>query len=635
MCVRPVLCICALAGWLLAGTAGAQLPRLVGPAGPLSVRTAVALAVDDDDDDDDGRLDLEQAESVPTDDLFSVRMEGPVAGPLEISVTGGVRLVMQGRPVAGDRLVLVPADLPRELWLQGTRTSSEGVPTVLRVKTGPDTEEIPVHVFGLTVLDATNQPIDPRRASLSVSLRVTNDRSLPRGRAPELISPDPDNFRVELRDSRITRNRVEVTLESVDPITGRVRDEQHLLLTRFGPGEPHRSRFVRLVADPVDEAAAGVADQVLRVAVRDRVRVRRGADVDAVGHYDLRVGRPGDDGSEQAALRVQARVVVLRTAQGGPPVIGNDDLSARDLVRTQLGVSNQIWAQCLMTFGPPSEAAIEIVDPPPPALLAVGDGDGLPAAGDGRMAFLVNDTPVGPVATVRGARPVDTALRLKAAVEAAGFFARLTTNPRASFGADSSADLLVTSRDGKLARIDLAPGKPLTSDRRQSLRIGLVDLSNGLDEFDNMTARSGTLEERTLLKSVMDDDPRSIDVIIVNRFARGSRQGEAFIEASEGSIANAVLLDRNGLSQVESAWTMAHEVGHVLLDEPLHPDNVGPDRPWLLMDSDSSRGTVLGPKRLTRQECLRVRRLSGPDAEPALLSPYDPRGSAASANAKK
>jgi hypothetical protein len=637
MCVRTAL-YCALAGWLLAGTAGAQLPRLVGPTGPLALRTGVVLAVDDDDDDEDGRLDLEQAEAVPTDDLFPVRMEGPVTSPLVISVTGGVRLIAQGRPVAGDRLVLAPADLPRELWLQGTRASSEGVPAVLRIETGPDTAELPVHVFSLTVLDATNQPIDPRRASLSVSLRVTNDRSLPRGRAPELISSDPDNFRVELRDSRITRNRVEVTLQSVDPATGRVRDEQPLLLTRFGPREPHRSRFVRLVADPVDEGAAGVADQLLRVAVRDRVRVRRGAEVGARGHHDLRVGRPGDDGSEQAAMRVQARVVVLRVSPGGPPVIGNDDLSARGLVRAQLAVSNQIWAQCQMTFGPPSEASIEIADPPPAALLAVADGDGLPAAGEGAMTFLVNDTPIGPVATVRGARPVDTALRLRAALEAAGFFARLTTNPRTSFGADSSADLLVTTRDGALARIDPAPGKQLTTDSRQSLRIGWVDLSDGLDEFDNMTARSGTLEERTLLKSVMDDDPRSIDVIIVNRFARGSRQGEAFIEASEGSIANAVLLDRNGLSQVESAWTMAHEVGHVLLDEPLHPDNVGPDRPWLLMDSDSSRGTVLGPKRLTREECLRVRRLSGPETEPALLSPYDPRGSPArrdaAANAK-
>ena len=95
MRVRPAPWSCALASWLLAGTAVAQLPRLVGPTGPLSVRTGVALAVDDDDDDEDGRLDLEQTEAVPTDDLFSVRVEGTITSPLEISVTGGVRLVVR------------------------------------------------------------------------------------------------------------------------------------------------------------------------------------------------------------------------------------------------------------------------------------------------------------------------------------------------------------------------------------------------------------------------------------------------------------------------------------------------------------------------------------------------------------
>jgi hypothetical protein len=615
--------------WLLVGHASAQLPQLVGPTGPVSSRDGLTLRVDDDDDDDDGQLDFEQSSAVPIDDMVAVRLEGPAADPLELSVSGGLRLLVDGRPVVGGRLSLTASALPREVWLQAVSASGATPAATLRIEAGAETVEIPVHVFELRLLDAVNQPIDPRRASLVVSLRVTNDRSLPRGRAPGLTSPDPDNFRVELRDSRITRNRVEVVLQSLDPASGQARDEQPLLLTRFAPGEPLRSRFVRLVADAVDEHAAGVADQLLRVAVRDRVRVRRGSDVAASGHHDLRVGRPGDDLSERAALRLRSRVVVLRTAPGGPPVIGHDDLSARDLVRAQIAVSNQIWSQCQITFGPPAETAIEIADPPGPALLSVADGDGLPAAGDGSMLFLANATPVGPVPTLRGARPVDSALRLKAALEAAGFFARVTVNPRSSFGADSSADLLVTTRDGSPARLQPVAGRPLGSDSRQSLRIGGVELGDGLDEFDNMTARSGTLEERALLKSLMDDDPSSVDIVIVNRFARGSRQGEAFIEASQGSIANAVILDRNGLSQVASAWTLAHEVGHVLLDEPLHPDNVGPDQPWLLMDSDSSRGTVLGPKRLTRRECLRVRRVSGPAAEPALLLPHDPHGPAA------
>jgi hypothetical protein len=41
------------------------------------------------------------------------------------------------------------------------------------------------------------------------------------------------------------------------------------------------------------------------------------------------------------------------------------------------------------------------------------------------------------------------------------------------------------------------------------------------------------------------------------------------------------------------------------------------------MDADASLGTVEGPKRLTEDECRRIRRESGTAASPALLSPWD------------
>jgi hypothetical protein len=56
----------------------------------------------------------------------------------------------------------------------------------------------------------------------------------------------------------------------------------------------------------------------------------------------------------------------------------------------------------------------------------------------------------------------------------------------------------------------------------------------------------------------------------------------------------------------------------VLLDDALHPDNIGPDRPWLLMDADNGRGTVNGPKRLRADDCARMRARAG-----GLLTPYD------------
>src|SRR5262249_3940187 len=153
------------------------------------------------------------------------------------------------------------------------------------------------------------------------------------------------------------------------------------------------------------------------------------------------------------------------------------------------------------------------------------------------------------------------------------------------FGAGPSADLLLRRRDGAFVQIEAIEGVPLTSDRQQHLAIGGVELGDGLEEFDNMTAQAGTLAERTLVKALSDDDPSSIDLFILHRFTHGPRRGEAFIAASSGPITNSVILDRNGLRQRETAWTMAHELGHVLLNQPLHPDNVGADLPMLLMDS--------------------------------------------------
>ncbi len=94
---------------------------------------------------------------------------------------------------------------------------------------------------------------------------------------------------------------------------------------------------------------------------------------------------------------------------------------------------------------------------------------------------------------------------------------------------------------------------------------------------------------------------------MINRFAHGTRIGEAFVSGDRGTIVNALLLDRAGIATEREAWTQSHEAGHILLDQPWHPDNMGPDRPWLLMDADASLGAVVGPKRLTAEECRRIR----------------------------
>ena len=291
---------------------------------------------------------------------------------------------------------------------------------------------------------------------------------------------------------------------------------------------------MRLVGDEVDANARGVAGQVLRVALRDQVRIVYPTALGEVRQL-LRVGRPGDEGGSRAARQAVLRVVVLRAYPGGPPVIGVDDLSALRIVREEIAIANEIWLQCLITFGAPSETSVSIVDPPGPTLLSIGDGDGLPARG-GSVRFRVDGVPIGPIETVPDALPQDTAVRVAQALRAAGFAPSVTVNPPAVFGAGPSADVLVRRNDGAFVVIEPIEGVPLTSDRQQRITIGSVDLGDGLEEFDNMTAQSGTLEERTMIKALGDEDPATIDLFIINRFSHGTRQGEAFIAASSGPI---------------------------------------------------------------------------------------------------
>jgi hypothetical protein len=165
-----------------------------------------------------------------------------------------------------------------------------------------------------------------------------------------------------------------------------------------------------------------------------------------------------------------------------------------------------------------------------------------------------------------------------------------------------------------------------------SVRIGSVDLSDGLEHFTDLDAMAGTLEERTLVKALDDGDPATIEVIVVPLFAGGGRIGESFIASDLSSVRNVVLLDRAGIRARRSSLTLAHELGHVLMDMPGHPDDYGVDTPTLLMDSDAADASPYGPRRISLDECARVVRQAGPTARSPMLVewpigpiPYDAR----------
>ena len=217
----------------------------------------------------------------------------------------------------------------------------------------------------------------------------------------------------------------------------------------------------------------------------------------------------------------------------------------------------------------------------------------------------------------RARRPSRRRWRIARALRAAGFRAEVTVNPRAELGAGAERRRRGARHGTARWRASAtSPALRSAATRSSKLAIGSVDLADGIDEFDNTLAATGTLEERTLIKLLADADPTTIDVFLVNRFVNRDRQGEAFIEADGSSLANTLIFDRNAVRYERQAWVQAHELGHVLLDEAFHPDNLGVDRPWLLMDADARQGRVTGPKRLSDEECAKARRRSGPGAYP-------------------
>ncbi len=620
--------LCGLLGPRYAAAEGAALAVEGAPAGGLGP-WGLLLSVNHDDDDENRRPDRSQSPPPAGDDDVRIVAVAPPPGAaaLALEADGGDRIRVHADP-GGERLDL-PASLgasSSRLLVDGVRASASAADVRLRARfldaSGAEIAraDLPITVVGLAFLDGANAVVDATRSSLQTSNEVANGDSLPRGNDVAGTSPDPDNFRVEAFAPGIAAAAVRV--EARYPGARLPRSVLEPLPMAGSSQGAARSPFLRLVADTMDWTAPGVTRRVLRADLRDRVSAALAAPDGQVVSTDLRVGRPGNEDGPQAARRGRWRIHVLRMSPGGPIALGVDEATARKIAADQIAAANEVYAACNVTFGPPEETPVSIADPPGPTMLSIGDADGLRSSG-GEVRFTVNGTAVGPAPVGRNWKPHQTAAAVAQAIAAAGFVPEVSENAPFDHGAGRSADILVRDRSGALVRIAPQEGRPLTTDRRQSVSIGSVDLSDGLAEFNNASSSSGTLEERTMIKALSDDDPATIELFIVNRFTGGGRQGEAFIERDGGMIRNTLVLDRTGIRQSRAAWTQAHEAGHVLLDDPYHPDNFGEDRPWLLMDADASLADVTGPKRLSDDECARIERESGPRASPALLRRHD------------
>ncbi len=133
-----------------------------------------------------------------------------------------------------------------------------------------------------------------------------------------------------------------------------------------------------------------------------------------------------------------------------------------------------------------------------------------------------------------------------------------------------------------------------------------VDLSNGLDEFtryDDKGKAIMTTEEKALLgddklRTPTDDD---IEVYYVNYLSINGKPPGHSAEAFEASNVPDAKYADSIISRGATAYTtLAHEIGHVLMDAGGHPDgNLGVNIDNLMAAPSQLNGQVTDSRRIT------------------------------------
>lgn len=595
--------------WLVALVAAlAPLPALDAHAQP-SDTPRIVLFADRDDDDDDGvadgtepRVDPPNARDVhwlSTRELPRGASGAPILSPL-------VRFVADGVAVASGGVVPARA---RRVGLQGL------APGRTKVLVGGGALDVSVVEFA--AVDAHGSRVDLARSHASISrvlpaflsnddagasdqdalrwLAVGEEDSLPQH--VDVVSLGADGAKLD------TLQRVELWELPCPPSVA-----QGLAC--------RATALIRATADRIDRGHPESSGRSLRAEVGGRLSVYL-AGRKAVS---IRVGGPRVTAiGPIARLRARLNVHLLRATPGGAPAVGGEDARALAMVRNEVATASLLWGQCGVHLGLEREIDVRLVDPPPPYLVAIGCGLGLPASG-GELRLRVGSRLVR-VPTRRGEVPEVVAERLAQALRAADLGAVVSRNARIEPGALPSADVLVRKGDS-WASVERDGAFPLSSDPSLSVCVGSVDLSDGLSHFSDADAAAGTLEERTLIKALADRDPTTIDVFVVPAFSGAGRVGESFLDTAGSGIHNTVLVDRAAILSGARSHVLAHELGHVLLGMPGHPDDYGVDQPTALMDSDATDPSIFGPRRLSVEECERAVRERGPQGPAPLLEPW-------------
>ena len=586
-------------------------PASTGPQTPLVVggNERITLVADSDDDDLDDTPDGLADFVAPAARVDLATLEARYAGATLTASSGSdrARIVAGGKPIAwGDKL-------PPGAMLQGI---APGHVSVI-VKQGTREWVLGIDVHGISARDGAKKLVDltKERASLERTppARVDLDDA-------DRVVDDPDALRfVTTSPEGTTLGAVSIDSLSADGVSLDTLRAVKLTPVPCDKGsEPGltcvASAPVRLVVDDVDRSHPIVVSRSVRAEVGGAIVVR-----DETGRKLQAIRVAGPRGSSVGPIgrhRLTIHPVVMRLTAGGAPAVGGTDAGAIASIRQELALASATWGQCGISFGPVAQMDVKVVNPPPPYLVAIGDDVGLPASG-GEIRMKIDGRPIA-MTTKKGWSTRQVALELQRVAERAGAKTTISENARISPGAAPSVDVAMRRADGQFATVEIVS----SSDATLSVNVGAVDLTDGLQHFGDTDSVAGTLEERALVKAVDDGDPRTIELLVIPFFSGGGRIGESFIASDGSSMRNVVIIDRAGVRARRTSLTLAHELGHVILDEPGHPDDYGVDTPTLLMDSDAADSSPFGPRRITNDECARAIRQSGPRARLPLLSEW-------------
>ncbi|HET9955236.1 MAG TPA: hypothetical protein VFQ61_12065 [Polyangiaceae bacterium] len=615
----------ARADWLVPDQARSSDARAAQPASR-DVRTSkpgttTILYADLDDDDDDGLADAQQPQLRASQHGDLLWLRAPQSNARFPILTDRVRVVVGSQPLPlGAR---VPATT--RLGLQGVAAGH--VPSEAVGGFGD------LSVIEFLAMDMHGSRVDLARSHASLS-RVLPDflatEPSPAAEAMTRVGLDEDALRwVAIGESTQLPEQVDIVSLAAD---GHGLDELRRVELWAMPCPSHvapelacrGTALIRAVVDRIDRNHPESARRSLRAEVGGRVQVRVGERKVS----SIRVGGPrstavGPIGRYRAKLAVH----LFREALDGPPALPGSDAQALERARAEVQAASLLWGQCGIHFGLERDLMVELLNPPVPYLLSLGSLLGIPASG-GELHFRVGARRVH-VSTRAGQTPLEVATRVVAALSRLGLRPELSRNPRVEPGALETADVLVfesadTSSQLRRHPVRIEPDGQLAlnTDPSLSVQIGSVDFADGLSHFDDYDSAAGTLEERTLLKANLDDDPASIDVFIVPTFSGYGRVGESFLDGLRSTVQNAVIIDRSAVLSGIQSHVLAHEIGHILLNMPGHPDDYGVDQPSALMDADATDPSIFGPRRLSIAECERVLRERGPSAPAPLLQEW-------------